>query len=115
MMHPLLQIATCYTIWACCSGIMVWLIFRLRAVIDTLYYTFGTSKYLYWAIDRFGIIVFGLAALGVIVYIEDYLRNGMNRHDFANRAARVFLIEMLLAGSTYALQFVILYLAAVIY
>lgn len=115
MIHSILRIATCYSMWACCSGIVIWMIFRLRAVIDTFYFSFGTSKYLYWAVDRFGILVFGLAAVGVIVYIEDYLRNGMNQREFTYRAARVYLWGVLLAGISYAVQFAILRLAAIVY
>jgi hypothetical protein len=93
----------CYAFWLAFSVLSFWTILQYRNATLTLLPIIG--PWMMGAVDKFGLLLFGLIALVWVLYIEHYLRQGIELGVFWQRVLRVGLIQLVVLGIAYALQF----------
>jgi hypothetical protein len=94
----------CYTLWLALSALGVVMLFQARAVIFAIAVRLGANPWVIRAIDNFGVVTLGLIWLVCILLLEDRLRKGVVQNRVWGRAARVFVIEMVMLAGLYAAQ-----------
>ena len=92
----------CYLLWFAFFAVTVWTILQFRNALLGLLPIVG--PWVMGAVDKFGIVLLGLLALGWIIYIETYLRSGIEANAFWLRVRRIALIQLVVLGVAYALQ-----------
>lgn len=95
----------CYTLWLGFCALSMWTVLRFRDVLLLLLPVVG--PWAMGAVDKFGLLIFGLIALIWIFYIEDYLRSGVEIGKLWQRLGRVTVVHALALALAYALQFLI--------
>lgn len=96
----------CYLIWLGFGVVSVWTVLQFREALLLLLPIIG--PWAMGAVDKFGLVILGLAAIVWIFYIEDHLRSGVQRGTFPRRAVRVALIQAVALGIAYGLQLLML-------
>lgn len=98
----------CYVLWLAFSALTIWTMLQLRNALLALLTVVG--PWVMGAIDKFGLFLFGIIALGWIMYMESYLRQGVDDGVFWSRAMRVAVIQLAVLGVAYGLQYLGLFL-----
>ena len=105
-----LRYVVCYTLWLVLAALALWLMLQLRGnLIDTVVF-FDWGPWVLGALDKFGILLLGVAWLVFVLFAEHYLRQGIEQERLFPRAARVALwvgVPLLLS---YGLQFLMVQL-----
>ncbi|MCL5995840.1 MAG: hypothetical protein M1546_07260 [Chloroflexi bacterium] len=99
------QLALCYSLWLVLSAGVIWLMIQTRLNLLDIVLLFRLGPWLLTTIDRFGILFLGVISMGIIVFLEHYLRTGMQRNQFWTRLVRIMFIEAVLLAFSYAFQF----------
>ena len=94
----LLQIVACYALWIGLSALGSWAVLQFRHVLIVLAGRLGLGRWTITAADRGGVILLGIAWLGGIIWLEDYLRHSANEGHLWSQAARIFLYEVIALG-----------------
>jgi hypothetical protein len=94
----------CYVLWAGLSALSFWILLQLRINLLDLSVFFRLGPWAIGAVDKFAILLLGLFWLGSILGVESYLRQGVERRAVWRRAARVFLVQLVILGGSYLLQ-----------
>lgn len=88
-----INIVLIYAVWFALAAGVVALLFLIReAILDLLLHVRGINPWAIGAIDKFGTVILGLVALGLILAIEPYLKGGFKRNIFWKRVLRILLI-----------------------
>lgn len=82
----------CYVLWALYGVLSLWTILEYRDAVLGLLPIIG--PWVMGAVDKFGILLFGLLALIWILYIENYLRTGIEEGKFWPRVLRVTIAQI---------------------
>lgn len=93
---------TCYVLWVAYGALSLWTTLEYRDVLLGLLPVIG--PWVMGAVDKFGILVFGLLALIWILYLENYLRTGIEEGKFWRRVLRVSIIQIGVLGVAQALK-----------
>jgi hypothetical protein len=96
----------CYGSWIGLSAVGLWMVFLVRAALVDLSMAFRANPWTLRAIDRFGLYLLGMAWLVGIIFLEAYLRQGMESAQLRNRIRRILLAEIVVVISSYALQLI---------
>jgi hypothetical protein len=94
----------CYALWLGFAALAVWLILALRPVLFLLSVRLRFNPWQIRAVDNFGFVTLGLLWLVCVLVVEHYFRQGVVKHRFWRRAARVFTIMAVALGLCYGLQ-----------
>ncbi|HXF64395.1 MAG TPA: hypothetical protein VNK95_22385 [Caldilineaceae bacterium] len=92
----------CYLFWFAFSAVTVWTLLQFRNAWLGLLPVIGPWRMS--AVDKFGLLILGLFAVGWIMFLEDYLRKGVESSRFWRRVRRLALIHLMALGSAYGLQ-----------
>jgi hypothetical protein len=92
----------CYLLWFAFFALTVWTILQFRNALLGLLPLVG--PWVMGAVDKFGIVLLGMMALGWSFYIEHYLRSGIEANAFWLRVRRIALIQIVVLGIAYGLQ-----------
>lgn len=95
--------AACYLLWFGFAALSFWTILIARDATLGLLTVVG--PWVMGAVDKFSLFLFGLTALGWILYSEDYLRSGIEKGTFWRRVGRVAVIQFAVLGLFYVLKF----------
>jgi hypothetical protein len=87
---------TCYILWFGYGALSLWTILQYRDALLGLLPIIG--PWVMGAVDKFGLLFLGLLALIWVLYIEHYLRTGVEENKFWQRALRVTVIQVLVLG-----------------
>lgn len=101
----------CYLFWFALSAATVWTLLQFRNALLGLLPVIGPWRMA--AVDKFGVLILGLVAMGWIIFLEDYLRKSVQSDRFWRRVWRIALIHLVVLGVAYGLQalpFLALYL-----
>ena len=96
----------CYLLWLGVGVVSVWTALQFREALLLLLPIVG--PWVMGAVDKFGLLILGLAAIVWIFFVEDHLRSGVQSGKFPRRVLRVALIQAIALGIAYALQLVML-------
>ena len=99
--HQVPLYIACYLLWFGFTAVTIWTVFQWRSVLLGLLTVVG--PWVIGAIDKFGFIVFMLAAVAWIIYLETYLREGVDKGTFRQRALRAATIQAIALGAAYGL------------
>ncbi len=97
----------CYAIWLALAALGIWLLFEWQTTLFRLAVWLRANPWVARAIERFGVVTLGLAWLVGILWLEDYLRSGVEKDVLWKRAARATLIAALLVGLCYGIRIVL--------
>jgi hypothetical protein len=78
-----LNYVACYVIWIAYGALSFWTILEYRDAVLSLLPVIG--PWVMGAVDKFGLLFFGLAALIWVLYLEHYLRTGVELNRFWRR------------------------------
>ena len=92
----------CYLFWFALSAATIWTLLQFRNALLDLLPVIGPWSMS--AVDKFGVLILGLVAMGWIIYLEDYLRKSVQTDRFWRRVWRVSLIHLIVLGVAYGLQ-----------
>jgi hypothetical protein len=87
---------TCYVLWFVYGALSLWTILQYRDAILGLLPVIG--PWIMGAVDKFGILFLGLLALIWVLYLEHYLRTGIEENKFWSRALKVAVIQLVVLG-----------------
>jgi hypothetical protein len=91
----------CYLLWFGFGAVTVWTILQLRSALLGLLPIIG--PWYMGAVDKFGILLFAVIALVWIMFLEAYLRSGIEANKFWSRVLRIALIQIAVLGTAYGL------------
>jgi hypothetical protein len=92
----------CYLLWFGFLALSLWTILQIRNAVLGLITVIG--PWIMGAVDKFGFLLFGLIALVWIMYIENYMRTGIEEGVFWRRVLRIFVIQAVVLGLAYFFQ-----------
>lgn len=98
----------CYLLWLAASAFSGWLVLELRINMIDLAAFFGLDPWAFPAVHNFGFVILALIWLSFVIFVEDYLRRGVDRGDLFRRALRIFNGVLVLLVMSYALQRILL-------
>jgi len=101
----LLQYVICYAVWLVLSAMIIWLMVQLRLNLLDITLLLNLGPWAHLLIDRWGLVVLGILAMGAIVVLEHYLRTGLAKKRFWPRAAYAFFIMAIALAFSYAFLF----------
>jgi len=93
----------CYGMWAVLSALGLWTFLRLSQNVVDVSLMFSANP---WVVDlsyKVGLILLILLWIGLVVFLESYLRDGIRLNRLWARATQVFLMLALLLGISYGL------------
>lgn len=100
--RQVLHYVLCYVLWFGFAALSFWTILEYRNAVLALLPIIG--PWAMGAVDKFGLLLFGLIALVWVLYLENYLRQGVELGNFWKRVARVALVQLVVLLVAYALQ-----------
>ncbi len=99
-----LYYVACYLLWFAYGALSLWTVLQYRDALLLLLPVIG--PWIMGALDKFGLLLFGLIALIWILYLEHYLRTGVEVGRFWNRAIRAGVIQIAILALAYAFQWI---------
>lgn len=78
-----LNYVACYVFWLAYGVLSFWTILEYRDAVLSLLPVIG--PWVMGAVDKFGLLLFGLVALIWVLYLEHYLRTGVEANRFWRR------------------------------
>jgi hypothetical protein len=102
----------CYLAWVAFAAGLFWCVTRLRDVLLVLFVMAGASAKLIVVLDRFGIVLMGLAWIIGIGALESYLRSGLHSGKLGHHSGRVAAAEAGFLLFSYLLQWALLFAVA---
>lgn len=99
----------CYIAWFAIAAAGVWLLLQLRLNLIDISMAIDVGPWALGAIDKFGIVLLGLAWVVGVFAAEGYLRKGVELGQLWPRLGRVAGIEAGLLVASYGLQWIMLY------
>lgn len=89
-----------FLLWLVTAGLMILDFLYGRLLIMGLVGLIPLNRWLMSFIDRAGVLILGLIALSLILYLEYYYRQGVERKQLWSRFARVTVLQgiIILAG-----------------
>jgi hypothetical protein len=100
--------AASFICWLLSAALTFWLILQLRInLIDISVFVIDTGPWVLGAVDKFGMLLLGLAWLVAVLFTEHYLRQGVQRNQLWLRVAWVLGVELVLLALSYLLQILI--------
>ena len=103
----IIQYTACYLLLIVYIAATMWLLFSLRDNLVGVSLVLQVNPWALRAIDRFGILLLGLAWLMIFIVIESYLRNGIHKRLFWRRIGKTFLIVGLVFLASQALNWLL--------
>ena len=100
--RTVLNYVSCYVIWIAYGALSLWTILQYRDAVLTLLPVIG--PWVMGAVDKFGLILFGLIALIWMLYLEHYLRTGVEARRFWRRALIAGIGQGIVLGVAIVLQ-----------
>jgi len=97
-----LNYVACYVLWLAYSALSFWTILEYRDAVLILLPVIG--PWVMGAVDKFGLLLFGLVALIWVLYLEHYLRTGVEVERFWRRALIVGAGQGIVLGVAVGLQ-----------
>lgn len=97
----------CYVLWLGVAVLGGWLIFEGRDAMFALAVWLRANPWVIRAIDQFSVVTFGLIWLVAILGVEQYFRQGVIKNRLWRRAARMLIVEVLVLGILYGVQFIL--------
>ncbi|MCE7985080.1 MAG: hypothetical protein DYG89_28235 [Caldilinea sp. CFX5] len=93
-----------FLLWLVAVGLMVLDFLYGRLLIMGLFGLFPLNRWMMSFIDRAGVLILGLIALSLILYLEHYYRQGVERKQLWSRFARITVLQgiIVLAGLIFA-------------
>lgn len=101
------QYIACYVLWIALSALGFTAVLSLRDLLLELVLAVGANQWVYRAIDRWSLFLIGIAWLGGVIYLETYLRRGVERGGLGRRAVRASVITVVLAGGLFVLNLLV--------
>jgi hypothetical protein len=83
---------TCYLLWLGYGALSLWTILEYRDALLGLLPILG--PWVMGAVDKFGLLILGLLALIWVLYLEHYLRTGIEQDKFWSRVLRASIIQI---------------------
>jgi hypothetical protein len=105
--HPwqtVLNYVACYLIWFVYGALSLWTILQYRNALLGLLPIIG--PWVMGAVDKFGILILGLLALIWVLYLENYLRTGVEIGRFWRRALIAGAVQGIVLAIAMGLQLV---------
>ena len=99
-----LQFVLCYAIWIALSLFAFWVGWQFRTNLMDLLYVLRAHPFVVSAVDKFGLVILAIFALGYIIGLEHYFRVGLEKGKFWPRALKVAVIELVALVISTALQ-----------
>jgi hypothetical protein len=110
--HGLRQLApryaACYVLWFGFCALTVLTLLQLRNAVLSLLPVIG--PWVMMGVDKFSFLILGLVALIWMLFIEHYLRTGVELGVFWRRTLRIGVVHAAMLGFAYLLQFLFLML-----
>jgi hypothetical protein len=78
-------------LWLVYTVVSFWLIFQLEEVVVTGAMLLRLNPWQVRALDKFSVVLWGLAWLIGMLLVEAYLRNGVAKKQLVRRAVKVYL------------------------
>ena len=97
-----LNYVACYAIWLAYGALSFWTILEYRDALLSLLPVIG--PWVMGAVDKFGLLLFGLVALIWVLYLEHYLRTGVEVNRFWRRVLIVGAAQGIVLGVAVGLQ-----------
>lgn len=97
----------CYSIWVAFAALTAWLFFQLRLNIVDTAILLGADRWVLPAVHNFGVVVLGVMCLGIVIWLEVYLHEGVNRGDLFRRAGKALIGLVVVLGISYLLQLIL--------
>lgn len=92
----------CYVLWFGFVAVSMWTVLQWHNALYVFLPIVG--PWVFMAIDKFGVLLFGLVAVAWLIYVENYLRVGIGDGVFWRRVGRIALIHTVVLGGAYALM-----------
>ncbi len=103
----ILAIATYLLFWIILSAIGLWLMFAIREVGVELMIFAQLNPWAVRGFDRLAIYVLGLIWFVALMWIEHYLRTGIDKKRLWRNIAKVALVQAVLAAIVFGIRFVV--------
>lgn len=92
----------CYVLWFGFVALSMWTVLQWHNALYVFLPIVG--PWVFIAIDKFGVLLFGLVAVAWLIYVENYLRVGVGKGLFWRRVGRIALVHLIVLGAAYALM-----------
>jgi hypothetical protein len=107
-MRQALAYALCYLMWAVSAALGVLAMIFSRGLLVSVFALTPANRWILSAVDKFGLILLGLAWLVFVIAVESYYRNGVDGGDLARRFGLVTAVELSVTALAYVLPLLIL-------
>jgi hypothetical protein len=97
----------CYLIWLGLCALGFWSLLQLRIVLFDISHLLGFNPWVIEAADKFFLLFLGFIGVGTVVFLEHYLRTGVEKGRLLSRSLRAFLVEASILGLSYGVQWII--------
>jgi hypothetical protein len=99
--------AACYALWVTLVVWMAWILLLLRGLTVEWMMWMRFNPWSVRGFDRWGVFLLGMAWLVAMLWLESYLRDGVQRGRLLRRAGRVALALGITTAAAYAGQAII--------
>ena len=102
-----LTYALCYLMWVVSAALGLFDLVISRGLLMSLITLVSANRWVLSSIDRFGLILLGIAWLAFVIALEGYYRSGVDKGDLARRVGRVIAAELSVLALAYIVPFLI--------
>ena len=88
-----LHYLVCYAIWIALSLFAFWVGWQFRNNLMDLLAVIRPHPFVIAAVDKFGLVVLAILAIGFVIAVEHYFRTGLEKRKFWPRAIKIAVIE----------------------
>lgn len=100
--HQVPLYVACYVLWVAFSALGILTMFSLRDNLLSLLPIVG--PWIMGGLDKFGILLLGLVWLAYVIFLEHYLRQGIELKRFWQRVVLIAVIQAGVLAISYGLQ-----------
>jgi hypothetical protein len=100
------QFLTCYSVFAVLATAAALFLFRVRLNFIQISFYLGNNRVATKGISNVAVLIFGIVILSGIVFMEDYLRKGVNEGLFWRRVLQIVIVEAILFALSMGIYYI---------
>lgn len=101
-----LQYLICYLVFSVFAAAAALFLFRVRLNFIQISFYLGNNRIVTKGISNIAVLIFGILILSSIIFIEDYLRNGVHKGLFWRRVLQISIVEAILFALSMGIYYI---------
>ncbi|MCJ7624032.1 MAG: hypothetical protein MUO76_11060 [Anaerolineaceae bacterium] len=96
----------CYSVFAVLAITAALFLFRVRLNFIQIGFFLGNNRIATKGLTNVAVMIIGIVILSSIIFMEDYLRNGVNKGIFWKRVVHIVIVEAVLFALSMGLYYI---------